>query len=80
MLLQLLQPKSGNALEPNSECHGTSRAMNLTDRKFLGLELSVGYQLLLVNLTLLRGGERHRARLQLASVFHGALFRQQLRL
>ena len=79
-LLRLLRPESGNALEPDSECHGTFHVKNLIGRKFLGLELAADYLLLLARLTLLRGDERHRVRLQLVSVFRAAPFRQQLRL
>ena len=79
VLLRLLRPKSGNALEPSSGFRGTSHVKNSIGRKSPELELAADYQLQLVNLTLLRGGERHRVRLQLANVFHVALFRQQLR-
>ena len=77
-LLQLLRLKSGNALGPSFEFRGTFHAMNLVDRKSLGLELSAGYLLLPVNLTLLRDGELVRARLQLTNAFHVTRFRQQL--
>ena len=79
VLLQLLLPKSGSALEPSSEFHEIFRAANSTDRKFLELELSVGYQLPLANLTLLHGVERHRVQLQLVRVFRAVPFRPRLR-
>ena len=78
-LLQLLQPKSENVLEPDFEFRGIFHATSSIGRKSLELELTVGYQLLLVNLTLLRGGEPHRVRLQPMSVFREVLFRQRLR-
>ena len=79
VLLRLLQLRSASALAPNSECHGTFRAMNLVDRKSLVLELSAGYQLRLVNPVLLRGDELDRAQLQLVNAFRVTRFHQQLR-